>query len=98
MVPNTTNLGAHLSSASLADKASGLLLCVSIGSQSQALDVSMGSRAIVSLVALHLTNLDHLVGWLPLFPVITIVLPRNSWAQQCRKSLRIWVVVDEFVD
>jgi hypothetical protein len=46
----------------LADKSGRLLLCISVWFQAQALDMSMGGCAIVSLVTLHLADLDHGVG------------------------------------
>ena len=44
----------------------------------------MGSRAIVSLVALHLTNLNHFVGWFPLSAVVAVVgLLSSIYARRC---------------
>lgn len=56
------SIGPYLTRADLTDKSGRLLLCISIWFQAQALDMSMGGCAIVSLVTLHLADLDHGVG------------------------------------
>lgn len=66
---------AYLSCGNLADKASGLCVCIPIRLQPQALDVRMGCGAVIAFVALDLADLNHF-GYA--FPVSTSMVRKRE--------------------
>lgn len=52
----------YFSSGDLANKATSLGISISIGFQSQALDVCVSRSAVIAFVALDFADLDHLGG------------------------------------